>query len=171
MTTTIRRLLPADAARVHALRLAALQDTPSAFGSSHAEEQAMPLIHTENRLAPSADRGLFGAFDGDELVGMVGLGRENPAKLAHKAIVWGMYVAPGYRSRGLGKALLAETLTLARGVADVRQINLCVNASNTAARRLYESAGFEAYGHEADALQVDGELHDEILMRLALVSR
>ncbi|BCL77343.1 N-acetyltransferase [Jeongeupia sp. HS-3] len=168
MTTTIRRLIPTDAPRYQALRLSALRDAPSAFGSSYEAEKDHPIATIEARLAPAPDRGLFGAFDGDELVGTAGLGRESMLKLRHKAILWGMYVAPGYRQRGLAGALIDETIALAKSVNDLRQINLSVNAGNTAALRLYESAGFRCYGHEPNALLVDGELHDEILMRLAL---
>jgi RimJ/RimL family protein N-acetyltransferase len=39
-----------------------------------------------------------------------------------------------------------------------------VNATNVAACRLYESAGFESYGIEPDAMLVDGELQDEMWM-------
>ncbi|GHD69150.1 GNAT family N-acetyltransferase [Jeongeupia chitinilytica] len=168
MTTTIRRLIPADAPRYQALRLAALRDTPSAFGSSYEAEKDTPVATIEARLAPAPDRGLFGAFDGDVLVGTAGLARESMTKLRHKAILWGMYVAPGYRQRGLAGALVHEAVALAKSVDDLRQINLSVNAGNTAALRLYEAAGFRRYGHEPDALLVDGEFHDEILMRLAL---
>ncbi|MBM3117089.1 GNAT family N-acetyltransferase [Jeongeupia naejangsanensis] len=168
MTTTIRRLTPADAPHYQALRLAALRDTPSAFGSSYEAEKDRPIPEIETRLAPAPDHGLFGAFDGDALVGTAGLGRESMTKLRHKAILWGMYVAPGYRQRGLAGALVREAVALAKSVDDLRQINLSVNAGNTAALRLYEGAGFRRYGLEPDALLVDSELHDEILMRLAL---
>jgi ribosomal protein S18 acetylase RimI-like enzyme len=164
----VRRLTPDDAAAFHALRLAGLQDTPSAFGSSAAEERDMPPARIAERLAPADVRGIFGAFDGARLVGLCALGREGMAKASHKAFVWGMYVAPDARRRGVGRMLLAEALALARSVTALRQVNLCVNAGNAAAIRLYESAGFKAFGREPGALLVDGVLHDEILMQLPL---
>ena len=42
------------------------------------------------------------------------------------------------------------------------------NASNRSARRLYEQAGFQAYGLEPAALHVGGEFFDEVLMVLRL---
>ena len=165
----IRRLTPDDADTFQAFRLAALLEAPSAFGSSHEEERQLPRSVIEARLALKPDRGPFGAFEGGELVGLVALGRENQQKLAHKALIWGLYVAPRARGRGIGRALLMEALALARSVPGIRQVNLCVNASNTGAIRLYEAAGFRSFGLEPSAMMVDGELHDELHMSLRLV--
>ena len=164
----IRRLTPTDADAFQALRLAALKDTPSAFGSSYDEEKDFPPSTIKSRLAEKPDRGPFGAFEGEALVGLVALGRESMRKLAHKALIWGMYVKPEARGKGIGRALLLEALSLARSVPEVKQVNLCVNASNEGAIRLYESAGFKAFGHEPGAMLINGELHDEIHMYLRL---
>jgi RimJ/RimL family protein N-acetyltransferase len=162
----IRRLTPEDAAAFQTLRLAALQKAPSAFGSSFEEESEFPPSVIEGRLALKPDRGPFGAFEGEELVGLVALGRESMKKLAHKALVWGMYVKPEHRGKGIGKALLCEALSLARSVPEVAQVNLCVNAANTGAIRLYEAAGFKVFGREPGAMFINGEFHDELHMYL-----
>jgi ribosomal protein S18 acetylase RimI-like enzyme len=164
----IRRLTPADAAVFQAFRLAALQDAPTAFGSSFQEEKDFPASVIEGRLALKADRGPFGAFQGEEMVGLVALGRENMKNLAHKAFIWGMYVKPGHRARGIAKALLQEALSLAKSVLEVLQVNLCVNATNVSAIRLYESFGFKSFGREPGAMPIKGELHDELHMVLRL---
>lgn len=56
-------------------------------------------------------------FEGDELVGMVGISRDRAIKAAHRVCVW-------------------ETPN---------------------AKRLYESAGFVAWGLEPDCIRVEGE--------------
>jgi len=162
----VRRLTPADAEAFQSLRLLALQEAPSAFGSSYEEESAFPRSTIEGRLAEKPDRGPFGAFESGELVGLVALGRESMRKLSHKALIWGLYVAPKARSRGVGRALLREALSLARSVSGVRQVNLSVNAANLDAIRLYESLGFRAFGQEPCALIANGEPHDELHMCL-----
>jgi RimJ/RimL family protein N-acetyltransferase len=164
----IRRLLPTDAAAYQALRLAALRDEPWAFGASHEEEKDTPLEAVAQRLAPKADHGFIGAFDGEQLVGTVALGREGMVKLAHKAYIWGMVVAPAWRRRGVARALMTQMLGFARTMPGIRQVNLCVNTRNDAARQLYESLGFVAWGHERGSMVVDGELHDEFHMCLQL---
>jgi RimJ/RimL family protein N-acetyltransferase len=165
----IRRLTPADSLVFQALRLASLRDEPTAFGSSYEEEQAYPLSRFEAWLALKPDCGPFGAFEDETLAGFVFLGREDKAKLAHKAVILGMYVAPQFRRRGLGRALLSAALSLAASIPKTRQVNLCVNADNTAAVRLYESAGFKAFGREPGALRINDVLHDELHMCLRLI--
>ena len=164
----VRRLTPADAAAYQAIRLAGLLDVPSAFAASYEEERALPLSTYEQRLAINPGRGTFGAFDGTNLVGIVTLGREAKAKLLHKAHIWGMYVVPGARSKGLGQKLLLQAIGLARNVAEIRQVNVSVNAANAPALRLYESVGFRAFGREIGSLWVDGEPHDELHMYFPL---
>ena len=164
----IRRLNSHDAPAYQAIRLAGLQEAPLAFAASYEEEKDLLIAILEGRLAVKADRGSFGAFEHEVLVGVVTLGREDRLKLAHKAFIWGMYVAPVARGRGAGRALLTEALALGRSLPEIRQINLSVTAGNVAAIRLYESLGFKPFGLEPKALMVDGELHDEILMCLDL---
>lgn len=162
----LRRLNPSDSNSFQELRLAALRDVPSAFGSSYEEEKEFPSSTLEGRLQVRPDRGVFGAFEATTLVGLVGLGREDKRKLEHKALIWGMYVAPQARGKGIGRALLLEALALARSAPAIRQVNLCVNASNAPAIQLYESVGFKKFGIERDAMLIDGELHDEMQMCL-----
>ena len=164
----IRRLTPADAPAFQALRLFALREAPSAFGSSFEEESAFSPTTIEGRLALKPDCGPFGAFEGNKLVGLVALGRESMKKLSHKVMVWGMYVRPEFRSKGIGRALLLEVLALARSVPEIVQVSLRVNAGNAGAIRLYESVGFKAFGREPGSMRINGEFHDEIHMYLRL---
>jgi ribosomal protein S18 acetylase RimI-like enzyme len=164
----IRRLAPEDAVVYQVLRLRGLLESPSAFGSSHAEESTFTNDFVRSRLDVKVDSGVFGAFVDVRLVGLVALGRERMLKLAHKANLWGMYVAPESRGHGHARTLLAAALELANAVPEILQVNLCVNANNTSAIRLYESVGFRTYGREADGLCIDGVLHDELHMQLKL---
>ena len=166
------RLLDADdAVAYQALRLLGLRDSPSAFAASFEEECDTPLDVVAERLAPQDDGARFGAFDGDELLGIVGVQREGLAKLAHKAFIWGMQVLPSARRQGVGRALIEQALVHAATVLGVRQVNLGVNARNRPAIALYEAMGFEAFGFERGNMLLGGELHDEIHMVHVLPSR
>ncbi|MCA2918585.1 MAG: GNAT family N-acetyltransferase [Microcystis sp. M015S1] len=162
----IRRLTPDDAGLFQAFRLEALKNAPTAFGSSYEEEVEFPASVIEGRLAVKPDRGPFGAFHGDELIGLVALGRENLKKLSHKALVWGMYVKPEHRGGGVARSLLLELLSFARSVPGISQVNLCVNAENSGAVRLYESVGFKVFGTEPHAMQIEGIFYGELHMSL-----
>ena len=158
---TLRPLTPEDASEFAALRLRGLKECPSAFASSHEEEVGTPLPELAARLAPQPDRAVLGAFDEGRLVAVVGIQREGMVKLSHKAFVWGVYVAPEARGRGVGMQVLDAALAHAASVLGVRQVNLGVNTSNLAAIALYRKLGFQAYGLERDYLLVDGVFHDE----------
>jgi ribosomal protein S18 acetylase RimI-like enzyme len=168
---TIRFLDSGDLTAYRDLRLAALQESPTAFGSSHIEEADLPLTEFAARLRPpdKPDNGIFGAFVDDKgLVGILGFAREYRVKRAHIASVWGMYVSPEFRGRGFGAALVDEAIAHARRLGSVRQIVLSVTASNVAAGALYRSRGFERIGLERDALCIDGKYFDEEQMALYL---
>lgn len=157
----IRVLSADDAAAFQALRLRALQECPTAFSSSYEEECDRPLSGVGGRLAPTAGHAVFGAFDREELAGIVGIHREE-----HR----GMYVAREYRNRGLGRELLDRALAYAASTPGVRQVNLGVNAQNESAIALYEAAGFTRYGVERGFLLVDGVLYDELQMAIVVAN-
>ena len=167
----IRTLDSNDVATFKALRLAALRECPSAFSSSYEEECDIPLARAAERMTPDRDRSIFGAFDGETLVGTVGVQRERPRKLTHKALIWGVYVAPEFRKRGVGRKLLDHALAHAASLPGLRQVNLGVNTANPAAIALYKSVGFEPFGLERGFLLVDGVLHDELHMALTIAKR
>ena len=164
MGAVVRKLTGADAAAFQPLRLKGLVECPSAFASSYEEECDLTSAWFAERLDPRSDRVVFGAFLEDALVGVVGLRRETPRKLAHKAYIWGMYVDPAHRRSGIGRRLITAALSSALSEMRVRQVNLGVNARNDAALALYEAMGFSAYGRESCFMLVDGVAHDEIHM-------
>jgi ribosomal protein S18 acetylase RimI-like enzyme len=158
---TIQTLLPQDAAAFQALRLRALQERPEAFASSAEEEAPLDLARVAERLAPRDDAAVFGAWDGAALCGIVGIQREGMAKLRHKAVLWGLYVAPECRGAGHGEALIRHAVQHAARVLGCRQVNLGAHTGNEAALRLYRRVGFRVFGTEPDALCVNGQWQDE----------
>ena len=171
----IRQLGIADAAAYHALRLRMLKIHPDAFTSSYEEDVEKPLSWVEQRLAPgpvAPDDFVLGAFDaGDQLVGSIGFNVEGRAKQRHKGFIFGMYVAPEHVARGIGRALLERCIERARRETRVEQINLTVTASNERARKLYESAGFTAFGIEERAIKVGDTYFAKAHMVLRLNER
>jgi ribosomal protein S18 acetylase RimI-like enzyme len=160
----IRRLSPPDAIAYRRLRLRGLRQSPMAFGSSHAEEAKYPLAVFEARLQQSATKWAFGAFAGEQLVGVVTLIRDGKPKARHKASIYGMYVERKMRRNGLGRQLLSRALEAARRMPGLRQVRLAVVEGNRPALRLYESAGFKIYGREEAALRVAGKLYAELFL-------
>jgi ribosomal protein S18 acetylase RimI-like enzyme len=112
---------------------------------------------------------VFGAYT-QELVGMLGLSRANQKKAAHKIRLWGMFVLPAFRRQGVGMRLLDTAIRYARSLDGAASVHLSVSESAAAARQLYESAGFETWGVEPDAVRFDGSSASERHMRLSLGS-
>jgi len=168
----IRTLTEKDAEAYCLVRLRAVREDADAFGSSYADEAARPIEHTISRLRAQAGTADFtlGAFEEGKLVGIVTFVRESGEKSQHKAHVFGMYVAPEVRGRGYGRALLTELLARARNLTGLTQVQLSVVTRKTAARSLYLSLGFRAWGIERQALKLGDEYLDEEYLVLALTS-
>ena len=136
-----------------------MRESPEAFGSTYDEDQALSLDEIARRLtvAPgSSARVVFGAFDGNDLVGIAGCMQQGKTKARHKATVWGMYVRPEQRGRRLGRRLLEAIIVEARTWPEVERLTLTVVERAAAARRLYLSVGFTPFGREADGLRQNG---------------
>jgi len=166
----IRRLGAADAADFRSIRLAALKGAPEAFGSTYEVEVRRPLAHFVERVASCPVFGAFeGPYEGRRIVGMAGYKREDGARDRHKAFVWGTYVEPAVRRRGVARALMEALMHEAAG--EVEQLTLSVVKENEAAAALYRALGFESYGLEPRALKSATGYADEVLMVCFLARR
>lgn len=151
----LRRLEPSDALAYRVLRLRGLQDHPEAFTSSFEEENQRPLADAEKRLSSDSRACMWGAFEGEQLVGVFGFERESRLKNLHKATLVGMFVAPEFTGRGVGRALVKAVMQGARE-AGIGLLVLTVTHGNERARALYARAGFQTLGIEPDAIRVAG---------------
>lgn len=88
--------------------------------------------------------------------------------LKHRAGL-GMGVLESHRGKGIGSRLVSETLSHAQRIG-VRRVDLEVRADNTAAIRLYTTAGFKLEGRKSMGLFHGGQYHDTIEMGLLLES-
>lgn len=134
-----------------ALRLASLADAPGAFGAQLTEQQAWPDILWQMRLEAgvvSPDNcPLLAQCDGVPAGLIWGKLEPSPALPAGipQAHVYQVWVAPAYRGRAVGRALLDAVIDWARSKhADT--VHLRVAQSATAATRLYQRAGFVPIG-------------------------
>ena len=116
--------------------------------------------------APDGDDVLFGVFVGDELSGCAGFARQKHMKGRHKALMWGVYLRPSLRGRGLGEALVDKVIEHAR--SRVELVKCVVNPESPGARRLYLGRGFKTYGREPRALRTGGRDQDDELLALIL---
>lgn len=156
---TIRPLAADEAALFRDIRLEGLRLNPLEFRHTWGEEQHHDLAWFRAKLV---DAIVFGAFRGGELVGVAGFAAQAGQQVAHKGLLWGMYVRGNARGIGVGRALVQRVLDHAQGKVDL--VQLTVVEDNRAAQRLYAALGFVTYAVEPDALKRDGRLFNEVLM-------
>jgi RimJ/RimL family protein N-acetyltransferase len=165
----IRTLEPPDVELFYSFRLRGLRENPEAFGSTFAEESVMPPEVRRSHFHCTDENFVLGAFGEDgQLIGVAGFYRATHLKLRHKGFVWGMYVPPESRGRGVGRALLSAIIERGKSLPGLEQICLDVVTVNEAARHLYLSQGFQVYALEREAMKQDGEYYDVEHMVLRL---
>lgn len=93
----------------------------------------------------------------DSALGVAGLLQEGGVTVGYFVLTWGydlewsgrdafiteLYLRPGARGRGLSRTFLSQIEAVARD-QESRALHLMVRPENTAARRLYEGAGYES---------------------------
>ena len=157
----IRRLGAADAAAYAALRLAGIRAHPEAFLPTAEEAEAMPSEAVAKRLS---DGMVFGAFDGDTLVGFIGVNPHGYAQMRHAAEIGPVYVVPARRGDGTADALLRAAMAGARADG-VERLSLWVAEANSPAGAFYARHGFEVCGRLEDAVRLpDGTRVTDLLM-------
>jgi putative acetyltransferase len=110
----------------------------------------------------TVDRANLVATAEDAVIGHLGVVREEPGAGHHVASL-GMLVAPAWRGRGVGAALLAEAFRWAAW-ARVEKITLTVYPDNDRALNLYKRFGFVEEGRLSGQSKKSIGYQDEIFM-------
>lgn len=161
----VRELSPEDEQQVLLLRQEALSEHPLAFSSSPEEDQMNSQSYQKQMT--SDDHALFGAVDGAEVVGMVGLLRYRALKVRHTSYIWGSYLRSSYRGQGAGRQMMNGLIERARSWG-CESVDLGVSSAAPEARQLYLSLGFVPYGLRERAIIWEETVADEEHMSLDL---
>jgi len=142
------------------LRLRALRESPDAFGSTAAREEAFTEPDWRARLEEPGTVAVL--VEGDGAAVAMGAAYPDLPGLLHVVAMW---TDPAFRGRGLAGTVLAaiEEWAAARGLG----LHLDVNVANPTARAAYERYGFSGTG-ETRPLR-DGS--DQLVERLVLGNR
>lgn len=156
---TIRRLTSQDVLAFMKIRREGLDGDPDSFRVTASDDQILGEAYWANRL----EQDIIVGFEREGgLLGIGGLQQFAGGKLAHKALIWGMYVRPTARGLGVADAIVKALIELAP--KSVRQLQLTVMAHNDRAKGLYERHGFAVYSIEPASVRIGDRFVDEALM-------
>jgi GNAT superfamily N-acetyltransferase len=149
MAMEVRRIRAEEGLRLRTLRLTALGDAPTAFGSTLAREEAFPERVWHERAAggaTGADRATFVAERDGEWIGLAtGLAMDPDEPERREPVLVGMFVSPDARGRGVGATLVEAVVEWARARGASR-LSLWVSVPNLPAIALYTRCGFRRTG-------------------------
>jgi ribosomal protein S18 acetylase RimI-like enzyme len=155
----VRQLVADDAEAFRSIRLDGLREAPEAFGSTYDAESGLTVEAFAHSLTRSY---VAGAHIDGALVGVAGFYVLEGPKTSHRGNIWGVYVRPAARARGVGGALIGNVL--AHAAQHVLQVHLSVVTENRAVVAFYQRLGFAIYGTEPRSLKVGDRFYDEHLM-------
>jgi GNAT superfamily N-acetyltransferase len=138
----IEQFAEEDWQKYRAVRLRALADTPDAFARTLAEEKAFSEEIWRRRLSSGAVT-FVAVLEGRDVGLVTGAERRDRRGTAG---LFGMWVAPEVRQRGVGLALVRHVVDWAH-TAGFEQLVLDVADKNHAAITLYDRAGFHPTGN------------------------
>ncbi|MHB1099715.1 MAG: GNAT family N-acetyltransferase [Burkholderiales bacterium] len=164
-SVTIRELTPADASAYQALMLCGLKEHVESFRIS-LQDAGEPMVPFASGRPNAFTLGAWLA--GSRLVGTVSFERQTRPNFRHKGLLYRMYVHAEASGMGIGRMLIRETVNRAREIEGLEQINLTVIASNSKAKRLYASLGFNSFALEKNGLKMGDAYFDEEQMVLFL---
>jgi ribosomal protein S18 acetylase RimI-like enzyme len=163
---SLHLITPSLASSYKEVRLRALQDTPSAFGSTYARESQFSDADWHQRAANLCTPRSIGylAHHNNDYCGIAVsfLNQQDP----QHAELMSMWVAPDHRRTGAGRLLVDAIESWARRCG-AHTFQLMVTSSNVAAISFYQRLGFirtgrtEPYPH--DAAIVEYEMSKSIL--------
>jgi RimJ/RimL family protein N-acetyltransferase len=133
------------------------------------EPRAAGIYRRLFRESVTPNRARLFAVAGDRVIGEIGVEREDHPVTRHVASI-GMMVAPDWRGRGVGSALIEAAIAWCRREG-VEKIELSVYPDNAAGRALYTKFGFREEGRLSGHSKKRSGYLDEVLMGLWLRER
>lgn len=167
MDIIIRKLEPHESVIYREMLLACLKNTPKFFGTTYEEAALNPKFSFETYIERnSPDHVMFGAFDGERLIGITGFNRMTRKRASHRGELVQVYVEPAYRGQHIGEKLLRRALNYAFSLDGIEQVQLSVITNNTTAINLYEKLGFRTFGVQPRYFKVETGYLDQQFMQL-----
>jgi ribosomal protein S18 acetylase RimI-like enzyme len=169
--TEIRKLEATEVELFRDIRIESTRLHPEAFCDCPEEMQG----YSEQKLHDFADpsenfpqKFILGAFENEQLLGVVGFFREESIKERHRGYVWSVYTRPEARGKGVSRALMEALITEARKIDGIEFLVLDVSTTQQPAKNLYLSLGFVVTGKNPFIYKMGDRYIDNETMLLKL---
>lgn len=168
MSIRIRQLNEDDWLAFSQIRLTALKTDPQVFGSNYAREAQFSEADWRDRLNKN-DSAIFMVFDDETPIGMTGVSIDRNDPNGKIALLWGSWLAPEYRGKGLSDLIYQSRINWAKAKPNVEKIIVSHRASNLSSKYANQKHGF-AETHKSKKIWTDGATEDEIFYELKIKS-
>lgn len=141
MNVSIEQLTEHDWRAFSEIRLRALKTDPHVFGSNYERESHFSEFDWRSRLQ-AKDNAIFLICENETPIGItcVSVDRNDPT--GKTALLWGSWLAPHARGKGLSKLMYQMRIEWAKGQPTVEKIIVSHRASNSASMRANQKHGF-----------------------------
>jgi len=139
-----RRIKPEESLQYRHIRLESLRLHPECFGANYQAQSELEKLFFQQQIEQgSAENIMLGAFTPGGLAGLCGI---VPVDDRHNEIIQ-MYVSASARGKGIAGKLLELALE-----TSIKPLELTVYRDNTAAMKIYQSAGFTVQEQQGSEL-------------------
>ena len=133
------RLAPVDDANRAAIAAMVLGEAQAHFVASNADSLA--------EAEEDADARPRAVYAGERLVGFL---MYDASANESEARIYRLMIDPGEQGKGYGRAVVQAALSEIRALGHIREVSICYDPGNEAARWLYRAAGFLEEGRDED---------------------
>jgi RimJ/RimL family protein N-acetyltransferase len=157
-----RVLVDSDGCAFMALYQEGTRDFPNGFlpssdeAASYTWAGAKPYFHA-----------IFGAFDGEKLVGFCGLNTNSFQRISHRGEIGPFYVSPSHQGTQTAQILLEAVKTYAKN-QNIARLELYVESQNARPRAFYEKHGFKLQAILDDMVRVGDDRQSDCFYTLYL---
>ena len=159
----LKRFLPSDWQVYKSIRLEALQTNPEMFGSSYLKESQYDDTEWQSILL-NEERGFFGLYDGQEIIGVTGTALVKEDKT--QAVLIASFIRPEYRGMGLSALFYEARLDWARE-QHCQSVIVSHRVDNVSSMKANQRSGF-VYTHSKLNDWPDGVTADQLYYKLDL---
>jgi RimJ/RimL family protein N-acetyltransferase len=149
----------------------AMQEYPASFETDFSQIENKSIQKVIEHFGGIEDEAGFrlGAFDdSSELIGTIRVQQRRSPKQSHCADVTAMFVRTENQNQGIAQLLLETTISQARKLKNLEQLELSVSSDAHAALHTYKKVGFEITGTVPRQIKIGNVYHDYLTMWLVL---